>query len=131
MNQNSPLPGWYRDPTGLGDGRYWDGMAWTDAVSRAGQTITAPIDPQQAALPPVPGSEMQTPAVAPSAPAVTVNASNRSPVGAIVGILAIVAIVVLIFVLISNGDDSTEDDSPPATNAPTTEAPAEPTGDGG
>src|SRR5450631_2102223 len=28
--------GWYSDPTGRSDQRYWDGNAWTDHVSRAG-----------------------------------------------------------------------------------------------
>lgn len=125
MTDNNPAPGWYRDPTGLGDGRYWDGAAWTDSVSRAGQTITASIEPQQAALPPVPGSEMRAPAPVTRAPAVTVNTSSRSPIGAIVGVLAIIVLVVLIIVIVNNDSDSSNDDSPPATNPPATEAPAE------
>lgn len=32
---SAPPAGWYRDPSGTGSQRYWDGTAWTDAVSPA------------------------------------------------------------------------------------------------
>lgn len=32
--------GWYADPAGRFDLRYWDGGAWTEHVSRAGQQYT-------------------------------------------------------------------------------------------
>ena len=38
-------PGWYDDPAGQYDHRYWDGAAWTEHVSRAGQASTAPVTP--------------------------------------------------------------------------------------
>ncbi len=116
---NNPAPGWYQDPTSPSDGRYWDGTTWTDSVSRAGQTITIPIDAERAALPPVPGSELQPPApvsTPPPAQAVTVN-SKSSPAGIIFGVLAAVLVVVLILVLANNNDSS-------ETETPTTEAPA-------
>jgi len=34
--------GWYADPAGRFDLRYWDGSAWTEHVSRAGQQFTDP-----------------------------------------------------------------------------------------
>ena len=34
--------GWYADPSGRFDLRYWDGNAWTEHVSRAGQQYTDP-----------------------------------------------------------------------------------------
>jgi hypothetical protein len=34
--------GWYTDPAGRFDLRYWDGTAWTEHVSRAGQQYTDP-----------------------------------------------------------------------------------------
>lgn len=38
-----PPPEWYRDPSGLGEHRYWDGARWTDAVSRNGTVWQAPL----------------------------------------------------------------------------------------
>jgi hypothetical protein len=38
-------PGWYADPSGHYDHRYWDGHTWTEHVSRAGVTSTAPVVP--------------------------------------------------------------------------------------
>ena len=34
--------GWYADPAGRFELRYWDGSAWTEHVSRAGQQFTDP-----------------------------------------------------------------------------------------
>jgi hypothetical protein len=34
--------GWYADPSGRFELRYWDGTAWTEHVSRAGQQFTDP-----------------------------------------------------------------------------------------
>ena len=34
--------GWYADPSGRFELRYWDGAAWTEHVSRAGQQVTDP-----------------------------------------------------------------------------------------
>jgi hypothetical protein len=38
-------PGWYADPGGHYDHRYWDGWAWTEHVSRGGVAETAPVNP--------------------------------------------------------------------------------------
>ena len=34
--------GWYADPAGRFELRYWDGGTWTEHVSRAGQQFTDP-----------------------------------------------------------------------------------------
>ena len=34
--------GWYHDPAGRYELRYWDGSAWTEHVSRNGQQYTDP-----------------------------------------------------------------------------------------
>jgi len=134
---NNPAAGWYQDPTSPTEGRYWDGSMWTDSVTRAGRTMTIPIDADRAGLPPVPGSELQppTPVTAPppaTAAPVVVNTSKSSPAGIIFGVLAAVLVVVLILVLANNSDS--DDNQSPATPAPTeappaTEAP--PSSDGG
>ena len=34
--------GWYPDPSGRFEMRYWDGSAWTEHVARGGQQYTDP-----------------------------------------------------------------------------------------
>ena len=42
-SSTSSVPaGWYADPAGRFDLRYWDGNTWTEHVSRAGQQFTDP-----------------------------------------------------------------------------------------
>jgi len=38
-----PVPGWYPDPSSLFEFRYWDGVAWTEHVSRAGVAGLSPV----------------------------------------------------------------------------------------
>jgi hypothetical protein len=123
MTNASTPAGWYVDPTGQGDARYWNGVAWTQAVARNGATVNMPIDPAQAQEPPAPGTQVQAPVSTGEAPE---QSSRRSPIGAIFGIVAVLVIIVLIFVIVSDNDSS--DDSPtpgtgvapsaPATNPP-------------
>jgi hypothetical protein len=47
MTQSHPT-GWYPDPTGRADQRYWDGNAWTENVSRAGVQGTEPVTASEA-----------------------------------------------------------------------------------
>ena len=44
-----PAAGWYADPTGRFDHRYWDGATWTEHVSRHGEATTDPVDGSGAA----------------------------------------------------------------------------------
>jgi hypothetical protein len=60
-----PVPGWYPDPSGLHDFRYWDGVAWTEHVSRAGVAGLSPV--------------VATPPAAPAAPAERVIAADWFP----------------------------------------------------
>jgi Domain of unknown function (DUF4328)/Protein of unknown function (DUF2510) len=39
----APGPGWFPDPAGRFDYRWWDGARWTDTVSRGGSTTTDPV----------------------------------------------------------------------------------------
>jgi hypothetical protein len=112
---NGTFPsGWYRDPTGQGDARYWNGAAWTDSVSRGGITVSVPIGADQAQLPPAPGSEVQV--VVPAA-TTTETTSSRSPLAVIFGILAVVLLVVVIVLLVT--DDDSDDPNPPITGVTT------------
>jgi hypothetical protein len=129
-----PLPpsGWYRDPTGHGEARYWNGVAWTDSVSRGGVTFTAPVPPEQTRVPPLPGSEYHaplgtsTPAPTPSAAPAPASKSSSSSTSILVAI-ALVAAAALIAVLLINLLGSDDDDDDPGSNTiattPVSEAP--------
>jgi hypothetical protein len=41
--QQSSVAGWFPDPAGRHDQRYWDGSTWTDAVVSNGQPGTDPL----------------------------------------------------------------------------------------
>ena len=38
-----PAAGWYPDPTGRHEQRYWNGVTWTDQVTTAGDVSTDPL----------------------------------------------------------------------------------------
>jgi uncharacterized RDD family membrane protein YckC len=62
MSGALPKPGWYDDPRGEADLRWWDGTAWT-AHTAARPTIPAPAAaPQPPAAPPSPSSPAPAPA---------------------------------------------------------------------
>ncbi len=42
VDESAVPAGWYADPSGRYELRYWDGSAWTEHVSRAGQQYTDP-----------------------------------------------------------------------------------------
>jgi membrane protease YdiL (CAAX protease family) len=44
----APPPGWYPDPTGARQRRYWDGEDWTDGVARGDQVVEEPLPPEGA-----------------------------------------------------------------------------------
>jgi Protein of unknown function (DUF2510) len=127
-----PLPpaAWYRDPLGHGDARYWNGVAWTDSVSRGGVTFTAPVPPEQMRVPPVPGSEYRAQPSAPAPAAAPQSPPPKSSSGtSILVAIALVAAAALIAILVINmvtGDDDDDDDPGSTTVAttPVTDAPA-------
>ncbi|WP_045876806.1 phospholipid scramblase-related protein [Pseudofrankia sp. DC12] len=47
MSQNSPVPGWYPDPSGAPGLRWWDGVQWTGHTQAAPGQPPAPSLPQQ------------------------------------------------------------------------------------
>jgi len=115
--------GWYRDPTGQGDARYWNGSSWTQSVNRGGVTLNVGIDPSQAMIPPVPGTQVSIPP-----PPTTVqnesDSASRSWLGVIFGVGVVFLIGILMYAIISN--DSDGDDTPSPGSTPTEPAPEEP-----
>ena len=41
----APVPGWYPDPDGDWELRFWDGQAWTENVRTGAFAATAPLEP--------------------------------------------------------------------------------------
>ena len=120
MTNGSAPPGWYRDPTGQGDARYWNGTSWTEAVDRGGQRTNLPIDPAMAQQQPVPGTQVQLPP--------TTSDYDREPQsagssgGVIIGLVIALLLIVAVAVAVSDGESS--DDSPTPDTAPATDTPA-------
>ena len=126
MTDSSFPPGWYQDPTGQGNARYWNGASWTQSVNRDGATVNVAIDPSQAQMPPVPGTQVSVP----PPPARHASGSSHSLLGIIFGVIFVLFLVLLTYAIVSNNDSS--DDVPPATDGPpATEAPAAPATEGG
>ncbi|MBI4936531.1 MAG: DUF2510 domain-containing protein [Actinobacteria bacterium] len=118
---NAPNPGWFPDPMGRHQFRYWDGGRWSDHVSDGGQTA---IDPLSAPQSPSPAADTSHPLPPPSAaqsvaaaqplaatPPASPPTRKRSAIWVIVGALAAVAAVVvaLVFVVGGKDDDSSSD----------------------
>lgn len=124
MSVPSP-PGWYQDPTGQGLARFWNGASWTQSVNVNGVTVNIPIDPVQAQVPPVAGTQVSLP---PPPPVATGNDSvaSGSSMGIFIGVAIAFLIGILIFAIVSNnsGDETPTPGSTPS--APATETPATP-----
>ena len=125
MSTTSP-PGWYRDPTGQGDARYWNGASWTESVDRGGVIVNAGIDPSHAVTPPVPGTQVSIP---PPPSPVQRQSDNSSPslLAVMLGVGVVFLIGILMYAIISN--DSDGDDTPPPGPTPEEPAPEEPATD--
>ena len=126
MTNGSTPAGWYQDPTGQGDARYWNGSAWTQSVDRAGTTVNIAIDPTQAQQPPVPGTQVQIPSPAPAPQTVVQQTSKSSPVGAIIGAVVVILLIVVLFVIVSNNDSSDDTPTPGTGGTPAVTEPAAP-----
>ena len=80
-------PGWYPDPQGHHEHRYWDGSRWTDEVADRGVETSEPLPP------------------APPAPTVAPASSRRRPWTVVVLVLAALALAFAGFVVLRGGDD--------------------------
>ena len=119
-------PGWYQDPTGQGDARYWNGASWTQSVNRGGVTLNAGIDPSQALVAPVPGTQVSIPPPPPPVQKQS-DSSSRSLLSVIFGVGVVFLIVIVVYAIISNNSDGDDTPSPGSTptEEPAPEAPAE------
>ena len=81
--------GWYPDPSGKHQHRWWDGARWTEQVGDAG---AAGVDPP---LPPAP----------PVSPSPAPRRSNNGAFVAVAVVIAVIAAVVAAFALLGGGDD--------------------------
>ena len=117
--------GWYQDPTGQGEARFWNGTSWTESVNRGGIVLNVVIDPAHAQLPPVPGTQVSVPP--PPSPS-NVQATSNGSSGSFLAVLAGVVVVILLGVLMYAVFSGDSDDTPTTPPAPTEPAPApEPT----
>jgi hypothetical protein len=119
--------GWYQDPTGQGNARYWNGTAWTESVDRGGVTVNVAIDSGQAQVPPQPGTQVSIPARSTGTQTVNVSSNNHSVMGIIFAIFFGLFLIVLVAAIVSENDSS--NDGPPATDVAPVSAP--PATDGG
>ena len=71
-------PGWFPDPTGTFEQRYWDGTAWTDNAFHAGTQATATLKDGGSLPPPSDFGSGTLPLPPPSSPA-SVGAPGASP----------------------------------------------------
>jgi hypothetical protein len=107
-------PGWYVDPTGQGNARYWNGSSWTQTVNRGGVVLNVYIDPNQAQVPPTPGTQVAPPVAPPPRPTASpVSSSHNSVVGVVLGVVAVLFFVLMMFAIISN--DGSNEDTPDVT----------------
>lgn len=122
MTNGSSPPGWYRDPTGQGEARYWNGTSWTEIVDRAGQQVNVPIDPTSAQQQPLPGTQVQLP---PTPTAYEVGPESSGSSGGVIIGLVIALLLFVVVVLAVDNSVSSNDSQTPATEAPAEDAPAE------
>ena len=94
---NDPA-GWYPDPTGRHELRYWDGYAWMDDVSDHGTTGRDPLGGKPMPAP----SEAAAKAQAAPASAPTPSKKNLY---IILGAVAAVVVLVVAFLVLRGGDD--------------------------
>ena len=119
--------GWYQDPTGQGNARYWNGTSWTESVDRGGVTVNVAIDPGQAQVPPQPGTQVSLPARSTGTQTVNVSSPDHSVMGIVFAIFFGLFLIVVVVAIVSNNDSS--NDGPPATDVAPASAP--PATDGG
>ncbi len=95
----TPHPaGWYPDPLGRADHRYWDGSVWTDQASRDGVVAIDPVHPERVVEPrhPEPAASSKIPM-----PTTSRRRTKLVVVGA-----ACVAVLLTVALVLTRGDGS-------------------------
>jgi hypothetical protein len=87
--------GWYPDPTGRFDRRYWDGSVWTDFAARGGVQSQDPVT-GEASVGPLP--EMSSPAGL-GLPAATSAGPSRSTKVKVLWLAGVPALIVAFFLI--------------------------------
>ncbi len=116
-------PGWFPDPTGRHQYRYWGGATWTDNVADNGVAGTDPLSgpgPATGTGPgfgpgpgfgagPGPGARDVTPPGSgpPGPPARSGVSSSRATLLVVAGVVALVAVVAAVFLVVRSGGDDT------------------------
>ena len=116
--------GWYRDPTGKYNARYWDGQQWTANVNSGSANLTDEPPEDMRFVTPAPGTQA-TAAAPPPSVQVTQQASRSSVGTAMAVLVAIIAIALLVFVLNQSGDGDGAGTTPASDPPATTQAPAD------
>ncbi len=100
--------GWYADPQGRHEQRYWDGNGWTDHVSDAGTAGTDPVAaPPQATTTTYPAASATAAPPAAAPVGFTTPARSGGPNGKVLALAAaavVVVLVVVVLVMKNNGD---------------------------
>jgi hypothetical protein len=100
--------GWYPDPNGRHELRYWDGSAWTEHISDAGEAGSDPVgDTTQASATPFAETTQVTPTVADQA--LDGAESAQVPWAPIAAGIAVLVLVIGGLVFFLGGDDGGSD----------------------
>jgi hypothetical protein len=123
--------GWYLDPSGRHQWRYWDGLRWSDAVADVGDTWVTRDHWQPTAVDAPPDADRASPAVQTQLQtALEQDWEQRKPNGCMIAVVTVVILVVLAIVGIAEmlddidfTDEPMFPDAPVEPVLPSTEAP--------
>lgn len=100
--------GWYADPLGSHEHRYWDGERWTGHVATAGRTATEPVGGTPTPPPP------STTPPRPAAPVPQAETNGKAVASLTIGLLAgwipfVAAIIAIVLGIVARREITTSD----------------------
>lgn len=112
LSAGGQLAGWFPDPAGRHQYRYWNGTAWTDNVADNGVPGTDPLDAPPAAVASstvagAPPGAWRTGA-SPGGPAPRAGSSPKPALLVFLGVVAVVAIVAVVIFVARNESGDTQ-----------------------